>query len=126
MSQRLKSLIEENKEKGIIGWINWNNIDVVVFGQLASDSLFHQALQEAFSSFTQRPILPPTIQGADVWDAVFAAAFGAGRSAKSFLNTLKPQWCSVEDEKCTKLREEVYRDSLTSQPEEVDVQKGEL
>lgn len=115
LTQRIKALIEDNEDRMVFGPINWNAVDVVVFGQLAFDSSFHQAVRDALYSFTKTPILPPTVQKDTSTDAAFMGAFGAARSAKSLIDRPAPDDCNVEDRKCTRIREKVFRDSLVAE-----------
>ncbi|TVY21327.1 hypothetical protein LARI1_G003083 [Lachnellula arida] len=115
VAQRVKALIEDNEGRNSFGLINWDTVEVVVFGQLAFDASFHQAVRDALYPFTKTPILPPTVQKDTVTDTVFMGAFGAARSAKSFIDRPAPENCNVEDQKCTRIREQVFRDSLVAQ-----------
>ncbi|TVY39876.1 hypothetical protein LSUB1_G005031 [Lachnellula subtilissima] len=115
VAQRVKALVKDNEGRIYFGPINWDNVGVIVFGQLAFDSSFHQAVREALYSFTKTPMLPPTVQDTLI-DPVFMGASGAARSAKNRIDRPTPENCNVEDQKCTKIREKVLRDSLVAQP----------
>ncbi|TVY33101.1 hypothetical protein LOCC1_G008100 [Lachnellula occidentalis] len=116
VAQRVKALIEDNEGRLEVGPINWNFVQVVLFGQLASDSSFRQAVRDALYSFTKTPILPPTVQKDIVRDAVFMGAFGAARGAKRSIDSPSPEYCNDEDSICTRIREKVFRDSLVAEP----------
>jgi hypothetical protein len=119
VAKRVRALVEDNKA-GFLSPISWSTADVVVFGQLASDPSFHRALRDALFPYTDKPILLPTGQASMSFGQIFIAASGAARSAKTSIDLPQhPKWCNKEEERCTRLREEIYQESLVAQPEDI-------
>jgi hypothetical protein len=117
VTKRIRALIEDNEDR-VLSPISWSTVDVMVFRQLASYLSFHHALQDALFPYTGRPILLPSNQAGTKIGHIFMAASGAATNAKTIISRPQhPQWCNKEEERCTRLREEIYQDSLVPQPE---------
>ncbi|KAH6677093.1 hypothetical protein B0J14DRAFT_335352 [Halenospora varia] len=113
LTNRIKSLLEDFRNDNAFKREGFRVSEIVLIGQSASGSAFHEALREAFSSLSQAIQIPSYSLDSVTFDPIYVAALGAARTTKYFVDVPSPLGCNSEDIKCTKIRTDVLRDSYT-------------